>query len=292
MESALESEKLVDARNEVLKAWLVHVPKGNEFLPQGHRHNTMELTFGLAGTLNYLRGGARVQIPPRRFTVFWGSVPHHLIESRQEASYYALHLPLAWFMSWELPMRFVRRVLEGEIAFESRREQGVADAILFKEWFEDLEQGNPIRQNVVLREVCARLHRLAVILEDDKHWLTAERESEAAYGGGKAEQMAGHIARHFLEDLAVPQIAGRVGLHPKYASQLFSNKFGITIKRYITLNRLHRAELLLVTTDKSVLDVAMESGFGSESAFYGAFRKFIGRSPATYRHLMRKGAET
>jgi AraC-like DNA-binding protein len=233
-----------------------------------------------------------VQIPPRRFTVFWGSVPHNLMECREEASYYALHLPLAWFMSWELPLRFVRRVLEGEIAFESRREQDVADAILFKQWLEDLEQGDPVRQQVVLREVCARLHRLAVTLEEDKAWLAPEREIGAVYGGGRAEQIASYIVQHFLEDLTVPQVAAHVGLHPKYASQLFSNKCGISIKRYITLNRLHRAELLLVTTDKSVLDVAMESGFGSESTFYGAFRKFIGHSPAAYRHLMRKGAAT
>lgn len=47
--------------------------------------------------------------------------------------------------------------------------------------------------------------------------------------------------------------------------------------------RLSYAQALLLRDDANVLRVAMESGFGSLSAFNKSFRKIAGMSPSDFR---------
>jgi AraC-like DNA-binding protein len=44
---------------------------------------------------------------------------------------------------------------------------------------------------------------------------------------------------------------------------------------------------MLITSDAKILEVAMDSGFGSLSRFNAAFRQLCGCSPRSYRSLHR-----
>ena len=65
--------------------------------------------------------------------------------------------------------------------------------------------------------------------------------------------------------------------------ELFQNHIGMTILEYILQYRVAQAQRLLATTDESVLDVALQNGFGSTSSFYSAFKKYVGCAPNGYR---------
>jgi AraC-like DNA-binding protein len=64
---------------------------------------------------------------------------------------------------------------------------------------------------------------------------------------------------------------------------LFRRECGMSIWQYLIRLRISNAELLLLTTDKTVLNIALESGFGSLARFYAAFTKECGVSPGEYR---------
>ncbi len=66
---------------------------------------------------------------------------------------------------------------------------------------------------------------------------------------------------------------------------LFQRTFGTTLVKYITEHRLSHAQRLLVTTEESILNIAMNSGFGSLSRFNEAFRQALGCTPREYRKL-------
>ena len=62
---------------------------------------------------------------------------------------------------------------------------------------------------------------------------------------------------------------------------------GVTLNEYVNLLRLSYAQALLMQEDTNVLDVAMESGFRSISAFNRSFRKISGKSPSDFRSELR-----
>jgi AraC-like DNA-binding protein len=96
-------------------------------------------------------------------------------------------------------------------------------------------------------------------------------------------RMCDFIAENFLNDIDSVDIAAAADLHPKYAMSIFKRSTGMTINEYVSLLRLSYAQALLLREDANVLRVAMESGFGSLSAFNKSFRKIAGMSPSDFR---------
>jgi transcriptional regulator GlxA family with amidase domain len=71
---------------------------------------------------------------------------------------------------------------------------------------------------------------------------------------------------------------------------IFREAFGVGIVDYVTQHRVAHAQQLLATGDLNVLDVAMQSGFGSASRFYEAFKQVCGTTPLAYRRELRRTA--
>ena len=107
----------------------------------------------------------------------------------------------------------------------------------------------------------------------------------------KVEEMAQFIAVNHGRHLRVAEIAEAVNLHPNYAMSLFRKTFGISLVDYTTQHRISHAQRLLVTTDAKILDIALESGFGSLSRFYASFSAACGQSPKEYRESLKVGRE-
>ena len=61
----------------------------------------------------------------------------------------------------------------------------------------------------------------------------------------------------------------------------------MTFYSYLTMYRIAVAELKLVSTDKSINEIALSSGFGSVKTFDRIFKDKLGTSPLRYRKKMR-----
>ena len=95
--------------------------------------------------------------------------------------------------------------------------------------------------------------------------------------------MAQFVAEHYTESVRVADIAEVAGLHPNYAMNLFRRTCGMTLWQYLTRLRLSHAQRLLLTSDRGVLDIAMDAGFGSQARFYVVFKQAYGVTPAAFR---------
>jgi transcriptional regulator GlxA family with amidase domain len=60
---------------------------------------------------------------------------------------------------------------------------------------------------------------------------------------------------------------------------VFKKSTGMSLGEYVTLLRLSYAQALLMKEDINILQIAMDSGFGSVSAFNKCFRKQSGMTP-------------
>lgn len=68
----------------------------------------------------------------------------------------------------------------------------------------------------------------------------------------------------------------------------FTAVIGLSPKRHITVCAVQKAALLLLTTDKSVTEIAGLSGFSEISTFNRAFRSVLGTAPADYREAKKQ----
>ena len=66
----------------------------------------------------------------------------------------------------------------------------------------------------------------------------------------------------------------------------FKEKVGIAPLDYLTQWRMYRAAILLRKGELSVFAIAERVGYGDESAFAKAFKRFSGRSPGVYRRTI------
>jgi AraC family transcriptional regulator len=89
--------------------------------------------------------------------------------------------------------------------------------------------------------------------------------------------------KHLDEDVSLEALAGRAGLSAFHLHRVFSAAAGETPKQFTLRLRLDRAAAMLLTTEDSVLDVALSCGFQSHEAFCRAFRKRFGMAPSAYR---------
>lgn len=252
-------------------------------MPRAHTHLELEANFVLRGRLSYLFGGALTQIETGELAFFWGSVPHQLVFLEAENEIFWLTLPLAQFLSWQLPSHLVQAVLRGSIAKE-----GAAigrDTALFADWEADLASGDAARQQIAELEIEARLRRLALSFSPDS---TRAKTNSTPGELGHVEKMAAFMAQNYAATLQSDDVARAAGVHPNYAMNLFKREFGLSIGEFLLRTRLSQAQRLLVTTDRKILDVAFECGFGSASRFHAAFKSRCGQSPADYRRSLRR----
>ena len=96
-----------------------------------------------------------------------------------------------------------------------------------------------------------------------------------------------HSRQLYLQpDLTLPELAQEVGCSVNHLSQVINAGFGTSFFDYLNRYRVDHAKGLLTDLGQpheSVVNVAFSVGFNSNSAFYSAFRKFVGQAPAQYR---------
>jgi len=94
-----------------------------------------------------------------------------------------------------------------------------------------------------------------------------------------------YIEENITQTLEVEEIAKRALLSKYYFQRVFHAVTGVTVTDYIRNRKLTLAAEELVTTDKSVTEIAMDYGYESTDAFTKAFRRLHGVTPS----LMRRG---
>ena len=237
-------------------------------------HNEIELNLLMSGSVTYLLGGNKVRVEAERLSVFWGAIPHQIIEYDTDEPYFAATIPLTEILHGNFPDTFVQPLLKGVLhrGLPEEAQTDLKDVDLFAQWEKDLRQPDPELEKIVTMEMCARLKRLArnLRLRKAKSIQTVKSDAPSYLHESsltKAEQMACVIARDFTQPLTIDELAKAVDLHPNYAMQVFKKAIGSTVSQYLTNHRLSHAKRLLVTTQEQIIEVAYQSGFNSLSRF-------------------------
>lgn len=96
-------------------------------------------------------------------------------------------------------------------------------------------------------------------------------------------QAMGYIENHITEDITMYDVADQVNISPFYFQKGFSILCGYSIMEYIRNRRMALAGEELITSDITVLELAMKYGYDSPDSFTKAFSRFHGYTPLAVR---------
>jgi AraC-like DNA-binding protein len=97
------------------------------------------------------------------------------------------------------------------------------------------------------------------------------------------QRMQDYIMAHYREEITLQDLAAAAMYSPWHALRAFSEATGKTPFEYLRMVRLSAAAKKLRDTDASILDIALESAFGSHEGFTKAFSRRFAISPQEYR---------
>ena len=98
-----------------------------------------------------------------------------------------------------------------------------------------------------------------------------------------ARRVREYLDAHSHADLTLEKVAQCVGASVGHMQRGFRAEYGMSVVAYVHARRLTAAAELLRTTDLSISEIAIRSGFGSPSYLARLFTRRYGASPSRYR---------
>ncbi|WP_218014043.1 helix-turn-helix domain-containing protein [Rubellimicrobium roseum] len=249
-----------------------------------HWHAQAEVNYVLRGRMEYRMEGYHAVLGAGDLALFWGGMPHRVVDTDADTLYQVVHLPLFHFFRLRLSAELQRRIMRGATLVTDGPQ--AEDGFAFGRWGQALSSGNLRRVGHALDELLLRLERIELEphrLIDIDSARPAPPDPADSPTLDSVRRMCVFIAANFRDDIDSAAIAAAADIHPNYAMTVFKRCTGLSLSAYVSLLRLSYAQALLADDGASVLQVALESGFGSLSAFNKCFRKKAGMTPSEFK---------
>jgi AraC family transcriptional regulator len=94
-----------------------------------------------------------------------------------------------------------------------------------------------------------------------------------------------YIEANMTRPLPTPLLASMACLSTSYFCRAFRVTFGVTVQHYVASVRMERACLLMRTTSRSLVTIAIDCGLFDQAHFCHCFRQHYGTSPGQWRRL-------
>ncbi|PSO18117.1 AraC family transcriptional regulator [Bradyrhizobium sp. MOS003] len=107
----------------------------------------------------------------------------------------------------------------------------------------------------------------------------------------RLQRVLDYIESSLGGDIRLEDLAAQACLSPYHFSRLFREATGLSPHRYVTDRRVQAARHELARDRMSLVEIALEFGFGSQANFTRVFRKAASLTPGQYRELCGGGAD-
>ncbi len=257
-----------------------------QIMPEPHSHGHIEFNWLTRGRMDYQFDGGPCSIGQERLVAFWAGIPHQTIglDGADEARQINIYLPMDAFLEMPQLGRLTETLMGGGVIQLSPDCIGLET---LERWHQDYRSGNSLRTDIVRTEIGTMFRRAAITGWDLLLPAWVEEGTGTRTRTGSPVRYVVRMVRHIVENIADPlsaeSIAEVVGLHPNYATNLFTKVMRISVQKFVVRMRLIRARSLLFDGSLSIANVAFQSGFVSQTQFYEHFRKAYGMTPSQMR---------
>lgn len=112
---------------------------------------------------------------------------------------------------------------------------------------------------------------------------SVEKENQQDKNQEKVRDILLYVKQNFREEVTTQSVAAKFGYSREHFSRLFKRFADISFKQYLNEYRLFQAVNDLYTTDKKMMEIAIDNGFPDEKSFYSSFKKKYGLTPSEYK---------
>lgn len=99
------------------------------------------------------------------------------------------------------------------------------------------------------------------------------------------EKVIDFMEKNIQKKLNLDKISKNIGYSKFYLNHIFTEYTGVTIHKYLQNRRLTIAAEELVTSDKTIMEIAYEAGYDSQQSFTHAFKQVYVYPPKLYRDM-------
>ncbi|MGY3903971.1 helix-turn-helix transcriptional regulator [Aeromonas lusitana] len=100
----------------------------------------------------------------------------------------------------------------------------------------------------------------------------------------QVERLQHFMEKHYLMEWKLSEFSREFGMGLTTFKELFGSIYGVSPRAWISERRILYAHQLLLNSEMSIVDIAMEAGFSSQSYFTQSYRRRFGCTPSRARH--------
>lgn len=244
-----------------------------------HRHSTeLELVYCLEGSVHLIANDQDYTLTSGQIHSIDFMDIHYLNGSEDNVSL-IFHLDLSSLPEWP-ELQYVYYACESNHCFPYQQQamDSVKDIILTLSYL--YLTGN--RKNI---DCSGAVRNLADLLLQYFNWFNYENQDEYMNRDlyERFTRVLEYMFKNYREKITVSQLAGREHMNRNYFSQFISKTVFSSFSNMVNYIRCYNAEILLLTTDKSVADISFECGFSDPKYFYSAFKNLWHMTPTEER---------
>ena len=101
-------------------------------------------------------------------------------------------------------------------------------------------------------------------------------------------EIVNFIENNYSRQLTLPETASQFGISESSLTKKIKIFTNMTFKEYLTKTRIEAAKSLLISSEKSITEIAYECGYNNSNFFGDVFKKAVGMSPSSYRKMLTK----
>jgi len=96
-------------------------------------------------------------------------------------------------------------------------------------------------------------------------------------------QALAYVETNFKGNPTLEELAKKVGFSTAYFSRLFSKQMGMSYTEYLDKIKIKHVQILLTQTNKTIMEIAEETGYCHGNYLNTQFKKHFGMTPGQYR---------
>ncbi len=247
-----------------IRFFMSHVNLENTTVPL-HNHNCYELVYYVTGEGSTTFDGAKKAYKANTFSILTPLTDHSEF-SKSETSTMFLG-----FTFDSIDLKPTSNLYEDK----SKKIFNLLESI--KREYEEKKSHYNLKVQLLVMEILIEIHRI-----ENKRDLRNFNEFV---------NIIDYIDENVTTTINLKDLAKSYNMSYDRFRHLFKEIVGVAPNRYITMGKLNYSIVLLKTTNMTITDIAMQSGFSDAARYSVVFKKFFCTTPQAYRNKILKNDE-